>query len=324
MKRILIPIFSLVALAGPVLAQPLTSATPVIGFYKFDVPVGTSIWTCGLVTKKDFQGAATSMTAGATSVITSTTAAWPAFPLHYAEILSGPQTGLILDILSNTATTITVKGNTASFGLTGTEQFCIRAHATLGTVFKDGGGLTAGTDFVTLIGETGRKTYAFNGSFWEDEEVNDANNIIVYPGQAFLITHSAGTTATVTFGGDKVAYVKSGPTKIPLYPGIPNLIGSPNPLVSTNVADPYFAASSSTLGAYGFVQGLQAGSDFIEIRSNTGALASQGVFSSNGSFIEDSELNDGGTVPVRNGTGLIISVSGSRLMTVPSLLPAGN
>jgi hypothetical protein len=324
MKRILIPIFSLVALAGPVLAQPLTSATPVIGFYKFDVPVGTSIWTCGLVTKKDFQGAATSMTAGATSVITSTTAAWPAFPLHYAEILSGPQTGLILDILSNTATTITVKGNTASFGLTGTEQFCIRAHATLGTVFKDGGGLTAGSDSVTLIGETGRLTFTYNGSFWEDDNFNDAGNTIVYPGQAFLITHSAATPATVTFGGDKVAYIKSGPTKIPLYPGIPNLIGSINPLVSTNAADPFFSASSSALGSYGFVQGLQAGSDLIEIRANTGSLTSQGVFSSNGTFLEDADFNDAGTTPVRNGIGFVISVSGSRLLTVPSPLPAGN
>src|SRR6186997_1294032 len=95
MKRYALPI----ALAATLLSQganaQATSATPVVGYYKFDVPAGTSTWVCGFVTKKDFQGAATSTAPGApvggepTTVITQTGASFPAFGLHYVEILSG-------------------------------------------------------------------------------------------------------------------------------------------------------------------------------------------------------------------------------------------
>lgn len=309
----------------PAQAQaPLTSSTPVIGFYKFDVPVGTSLWTCGLVTKKAYQGQATSITPGPNSTLQRTGATWGVFDLHYVEILSGPQAGLILDIISNTANTLTLKGNTTPFALTGTESFCIRSHATLGKVFKNGAGLTAGSDTVTLIRETGTVTYSFNGSFWEDPDFGDAGNIIIYPGQGFLISHGGTTPATLTFGGDEVAYVKGGPTKIPLYPRIPNLVGLVNPLVSTNPADSFFASSQTSLGNFGFVGSLVAGNDTIDLRLNNGSLTSTGVFQSNGSFMEDSNFDDATNLPVRNGSGLIISVSADSTWTAPAVPGGGS
>jgi hypothetical protein len=325
MKRlpILLALASVIPFSNALAQTPLTSSTPVIGFYKFDVPVGTSIWTSGLVTKKAFQGQAESIVSGANSTLTRSGANWPAFPLHYVEILSGPQAGLILDILSNTSTTLTLKGATAPFNLTGTESFCVRAHATLGKLFKDGAGLIAGSDTVTLIRENGSFTYSFNGSNWEDGNFDDASNTIIYPGQAFLISHAGSGPATVTFGGDEVAYIKGGPTKIPLYPGIPNLVGLVNPLVSTNPADNFFSSAQTSLGNYGFVQSLVAGNDNIEIRSNNGTLTSQGVFQSNGTNLEDGNFDDASSVPVRNGAGLIIGVTNDGTWTAPPVPGAG-
>ena len=314
---------ALLPLPGAMAQTTLTSSTPVIGFYKFDVPVGTSIWTCGLVTKKAFQGQASSMTSGTNSTLTMNGAAWPTFGLHYVEILSGAQSGLVLDILSNTATTLQLKGNTASLGLSGTESFCVRSHSTLGSVFQGGAGLNGGTDTVTLVRDTGRKTYAWNGSGWEDGDLNDAGNTIIYPGQAFLINNGKGSPSTVTFGGGEVAYVKSGPIKVPLYRGIPNLVGLVNPLVSTTIGDSNFASSNNLLGNFGLVSSLSAGNDTVALRQNNGSLTPAGVYQSNGSNLEDGELNDGSNVQVRNGVGLIISVQADRTWTVPSLLPAG-
>ena len=69
MKRLLIAAVALASLPAAQAQTALTSSTPVIGFYKFDVPSGTSTWSCALVTKKDFQGAASSIVGGATSTI---------------------------------------------------------------------------------------------------------------------------------------------------------------------------------------------------------------------------------------------------------------
>lgn len=309
---------------------PLTSSTPVIGFYKFDIPTGTSLWTCGLVTKKSFQGAMTSTAVvGTKSTISVASANWTpgSFPLHYLEILSGPQAGLIFDIdpaTPNSATQLTVLGKTTgpgSFSLTGTETFCIRAHAKLSTVFENGGGLNAGTDSVTLIGNAGRATYFWGGS-WVDGDDNDAGNTIIYPGQAFLINNGKGAASTLTFGGGEVAYIKTGPTKIPLYRGIPNLVGLINPLASTNPADTFFGSAENILGDFGFVSALNAGTDSVSIRQNNGTLTQSGFYTANGTMV-DGDDNDATTVTVRNGIGMIISVSADRLWTAPALHPGG-
>ena len=55
MNRTLLVTLASLALALPAVAQ--SSSTPVIGFYKFNVPTGNSIWTSGFITKTEFQGA---------------------------------------------------------------------------------------------------------------------------------------------------------------------------------------------------------------------------------------------------------------------------
>ncbi len=320
MKRYTLPLI----LASTLLVQSASaqSSTPVIGYYKFDAPVGNSAWVCGFVTKKDFQGAATSMTPGAsTSVINQSGASFPAFPLHYVEILSGPKAGLILDIVAsppNTATSVTVIGNTTALGLTGTETYCIRRHATLGTVFQGGAGLTAGSDNVTVFNSAGTSaTYSYNGLGWENALTGDpSDDAIIYPGQGFVITNGGVAPATVTFGGNAVSYVKSGPTKVPAYLVATNLVGLVNPLVGSAPGD------VSTFGQMDFGSSLTAGSDQVGTLSLTGNLALLAVYTYNGLNMEDALTGDDATgVTVRNGAAFSITPSSDRLVTLKQTHP---
>lgn len=310
MKRIALPLLLASTMLVKV-ASAQSSSTPVIGYYKFDVPAGSSIWTCGFVTKKDFQGAMSSKVDGAQSVITQTGATFGSLTNHYVEILSGPNTGLIVDVVSNTATTVTVDGDLSAVASTAT--YCIRKHNTLGSIFSSGGGLAAGSDTVALIGEAGTSVYSYNGFNWEDADLNDASDVKIYPGQGFIIGASA--PATVTFGGNEVSYVKTGPTMISLYAGVPNLIGLVNPLVGSAPAD------ENLLGTYSFVSSLVAGVDTVDLRLSNGLLTSVGVFSSNGFNMEDGDLNDASSVPVRNGAGLIVGTGADGVYVAPQLHP---
>jgi hypothetical protein len=334
-RAVLFPVLAVIGLSSVSWAQ---TALPVIGYYRFDVPSGTSAWTCGFVAKDEYQSSMTEralVSAGnpaakpavpPRSSITVAGSPWSAntFNSHYAEIVSGPQAGLILDIVGNTASQLTVLGDLTSSPLqiTGNEAFVIRKHATMATIFVDGGGLTPGSDTVTLSTQFGTTTFVFNGSNWEDADLNDVSEEIIYPGQGFLI-YNGGPPDMVTFGGKEIAYVKTTPTKIPLFPGVANLVGLPSPLVTTEATDPlYSTGGMNVLGDLGFVSSLLAGTDTLDLRSLAGDFASVGTFQSNGGNLEDAELSDGSSVRVRNGAAYILTVSGQRMHTFPNLTPA--
>ncbi len=332
-------LLALVTVLAPIASHAqVPSSTPIIGYYKQTISQGTTPVVCAFVTKKDFQGAMTSHTPGAVnSTITQNAAGWTinqfqtsAIPAtqssHYIELLSGVHTGLILDIVSNTATTLVIEGNTAALpanpvsGLSATETYCIRKHNTLGQVLAGGGGLTGGSDSVTLFNTAGVSAiYFFNGANWEDGDLNIADNIPIYPGQGILVTRASASPATITVGGGEVSYVKSGPTKIPLFNSniagrpVNNFVGALNPLVS--------ATETTALGSFGLVGGIVAGSDSVTIYSPTGSLSASGPFISNGSFIEDGDLNNANSVPVRNGAAFNVVTTGARIITVPQSHP---
>ena len=324
MKRIALPLLLASTMLVKV-ASAQSSSTPVIGYYKFDVPTGNSAWVSGFVTKKDFQGVPTSVVAGATSTINQTGANFGSFPIHYIEIISGPKAGLILDILSNTSGSITVDADTAALGLTGSETYAVRKHATLGTLFAGGAGLAAGSDNVTIFDTTGGSVvYSYNGAGWEDALTGDpGDDAIIYPGQGFVITNGSASSVQVTFGGNEVSYVKTGPTTVATYAAATNLVGLVNPLVSTAPSDPIFATAQNGLGSLGLVASLTPGSDQIGTLSLDGSLGLTGVYTNNGSNIEDALSGDDATaVPVRNGAAFTITPGGADVsVTLPQLHP---
>ncbi len=337
MKRTVLPLLLLTTslLSGVANAQT-SSSTPVIGYYKQTIPKGNTPVVCGFTTKKDFQAALTSHTGGATtSVITQTGAGWTANQFqtaanpavdssHFIEILSGPAAavGLIFDIVSNTATTLTVEGNTTVLG-SGAVTYCIRKHATLGTVLPGGGGLLTGQDLVTLYNPNGSSNnYVFNSLYWEDSFTgDDVTNRVIYPGQGFVITHTGNTPAVITIGGNEVSYVKSGATKVPLYyhAGAParNMVGLINPLVSDSGANDY-----NTLGNFGLVAGLAQIVDLVQVFTTDGTFKSTVTYDSNGLYVEDGFTgDDASSVKVRNGSAIRIITTGDRVITIPQTHP---
>jgi hypothetical protein len=321
MKRLALPILLASGLLAQIAGAQTSSSTPVIGYYKFAVPAGTTAWNCAFVTAKAFQGAAASMTAGtpnSTITVTGTPFTAAAFNLHYIEILSGTKAGTILDVVSNTTSQIVVKGNTTALGLTGTETFCVRKHAQLSTVFASGGGLAPVDDTVEIFDDSGDSTLAaYDGVQWVDAvDFVTPRNPIIYPGQGFKISSLAG--ATVTFGGNEVSYVKTGPTKVPVYSGVINLVGVINPLVSTTPALP---ADQATLSQLGF-ESLAPVDDLITVFSTEGIL-SEKIYVHDGIQVVDGVdfVTPKGTVPVRNGQAFQISPLSDGTYTQPQLVP---
>jgi len=320
MKRIALPILLASTMLAQVASAQTSSSTPVIGYYKFDVPAGTSAWTCGCVTKKDFQGAATSMVAGTNSIINQTGASWTVnqFDAHYIEILSGANAGLVLDIVSNTASTVTVEGDVTSLGLGGTETYCIRKHATLSTVFANGAGLAPVDDTVEVFDDAGGSVLAvYDGAQWVDgvDFVTPVDPII-YPGQGFKVLSLGG--ATVTFGGNEVSYVKTGPTKVNVYSGVVNLVGVLNPLVSTTPALP---VDQATMGQLGF-SSLAPVDDLITVFSTDGNLL-ETIYAHDGANVVDGVdlVTNKDTDVVRNGPSFMISPFVDGVYTQPQLIP---
>ena len=340
--------YQLLALAGALLppisasAQTtLTSSTPVIGFYKQTVQPGNNPLVCGLVTKKLFQGAMTSHSPGTTnSIINQSGVTWNAGQFqqsanpatdssHYIEILSGVHTGLALDIVSNTSTSLTVEGNTSALpanpvaSLAGTESYCIRKHATLGQILPNGGGLDV-SDTVTLYNSNNTSTLvSWGGTIWEDAFSGDDKGALpIYPGQGFVVNHVANTTVTLTVGGGEVSYVKIGDTKVPLYfsanpaKALRNMVGPVNPLISSTGP-----ADTTPLASFGLTAGLQS-SDVIQLTPANGPFSSSSSYGVEGSSIIDNFSGDDVTAsPVRNGTSIRIRTAGNRIVTIPQSHP---
>jgi hypothetical protein len=321
MKRIALPLLLASTLLVQVANAQTSSSTPVIGYYKFDVPAGTTTWVCAFVTKKDFQGAMTSMVPGAQSVINQTGATFGTLDSHYVEILSGTQTGLILDVVSNTATSITVDGNLgpAGFNLTGNETYCVRKHARLSTVFAGGAGIAPVDDTVEVFDDSGSSTLAaWDGTTWVDAvDFVTPVDPIIYPLQGFKISSLSG--GQLTFGGNEVSYVKSGPTKVPVYAGVVNLVGVMNPLVSTGAgANPADQAMLSQLG----FNTLAPVDDIVTRFTLDGALV-ENIYVHDGVNVVDGVdfVTNKNADTIRNGQSFQISPIADGLYTQPQLVP---
>ena len=335
MKRNVLPLVLMATsfLTGVASAQT-SSSTPVIGYYKQTIPPGNTPIVCGFTTKKEFQGAMTSHVPGTpNSVITQTGAGWTVNQFQtsanpvvdsspFIEILSGPAAavGMVYDIVSNTATTVTVEGSTTP--LTGAITYCIRKHVTLGTLLPGGGGLNTGSDSVSIVNsDASIDQFIYNGANWENvATVEDGSSKTIYPGQGFIITH-VGAAATMTVGGNEVSYVKNGVTKVPLYHhnGNPtrNMVGLINPLVSDAGVNDF-----NNLGNFGLVTALAVGTDSVDVFSTTGSFATLGTYINNGGNMEDvATVEDGSTIKIRNGTAIRVITSGDRVLTIPQTHP---
>ena len=235
------------ALLGALLAVGAVNAaeTTPVGYYNFDAKAGGNLFVPGFVNAAVFSGALvadapTTLTLAANSLTANALNQLPAAGLvearatHYVEITqAGANQGVVIDIVSNTASEITLAKDIAALNLAGTETITIRPHVTLKSVLLAAeANLSPFTDSVTFYPPNGISvSYTYGGDFgtgWSsDFTTADGNTRPVPPGTGFVLGVGADVALTVT------GEVKASPVVVQLPPGIVNIVGPINPLVGS-------------------------------------------------------------------------------------------
>lgn len=299
------------------IATPCGAATSgICGYYTLSLPAGNSAWVCGLVASSHYQGAVASVVADTDgrALVTFASPGWSAgvFSSHYAEPLSGAVSGLALDILSNTTDTLKLDTTPAAAGIVAGMVLVVRAHATLGTLLPDGGGLAAFSDSISLFDSSSvQKTYLWNSisHMWIDGRGTDASSVVIRPGQGMVF--QVGAARQVVIGTGAVCQVRLTPARIHVGAAITNIVGPLTPL-----------ATSTTLGATGMASSLQAWNDSIVVLT-PGSLAQSGAYLSTGSGLIDGQGQDASAKVLPAGAGVVISVDSAKNinLSAPSFTP---
>jgi len=306
------------------LAQTTSVTTDPVGYNSLTLPAGNSVRVNTFVQAKVFQGVASSITSSSNSVITvggtgssltsgsyNETAGGPAY---YVEILSsGSGQGLVADVISNTASTVTVAANVPALGVSGTASFCIRPHTTLSSLFPaTNSTLTAYVDTVKLFFPNNtNRTFLFTGTGdgWVDSGSGvDSGAQVIYPGQGFIINVQAAKSVAV------MGSVKAGPTLVPLYTNAINLVGTFNPQVG----------GTQTLASYNFPATFVPYVDAVKIFNDDGSLQSPGSYLSSGTNMINAgtgvNSDSVGSAPTN---AVIVSVGQAENWLMPSFYMSG-
>jgi hypothetical protein len=287
------------------------ATSSIVGFYNVTIPAGNSAWVCGLVTANSYEAACVNVTTNGSgkAQVQFSAPGWTVgqFNLHYAEPQSGTCAGLPIDILSNNADTLTLDIDPSEAGLVTGMTFIVRKHTTLAGLLPTGGGFLPFSDTISLMDTTGlQTTYFFNNGTnnWINILGDDASNVVVRPGQGFVV--QLNSPLTVTFGTGEVCHLKTTPTLVRISPNAPNIIGSMNPL----------GGSVTTLGSMGIATSLQPFNDSLVIL-NPGPLTQGGTFLSTGtSLINSGTGDDGDSMNVFAGAGVVINVNTAKKVQI--------
>jgi len=240
-------------LATVALSHAVDSYSEIVGYNTSGVPAGKMTMVSFPFLKQEVYSGAFTSKSGA--VLNSSGSSFDASlisaknyagePLYFIEITSNSNatSGLIIDILSATSTTVTVStGDAAS--LTGTETFKIRKYLTLGDVFGDNNsaGLKQGpsiaeADIVYTLVNGNWKQYfyyddqvGFDPTQWADiSQLGDAKDARIDPDQGILISRKTGSgDVSLRVAGT----VKSTQAKIPVVAGM-QIVTNPWPTPMT-------------------------------------------------------------------------------------------
>jgi len=289
-----------------------TVSTPIVGFSNYNLSAGQYIFSPSFTKAAVFQGSGTiaSKTLSVPGVTTSSLApssfsdGKPNYPKAYIEVLSGIYTGVAFEITSVSANSVTSSDFPA--GLNGqTVSFVIRNHVTLSDIFTPDTGLNEYSDGITIFNSDGTTSlrYLAGGVITTDDFSTEAGHTPIYPGSGVIL--NVGSSVSIKTSGQ----VKLSVTKVPVYPGVNNIVGTMNPSGGLKVTDSNLAAS---LAAY---------ADSAVIYSNNGLFSissfvfSDGAATTDDSFTPYSALN---SPTIANGSGSIINVASPSYITLTS------
>lgn len=232
--KLFLSIFATAAAIG--FAQAQTATTTPVGYYEFDAKAGGNIFVPGLIESPVFAGA---ISAAGTNTLTVATDAIAAnafnegavFATHYVEITqAGSNQGVVIDIVSNTNSVITLASDISALSLVGTETIAVRPHVTLASAFAAAeANLAAFSDNATFYNPDGTgETYYFIASGeWSSNLVdNDGAARPIPPGTGVIFFTGADAALTI------VGEVKSSDVVVQIAGnGVINIVGPVNPLV---------------------------------------------------------------------------------------------
>jgi len=247
MKKLNLLLGTLIATAA--LSHAVDSYSDVVGYMKISIPAGkASLVSFPLgsapITSGTFSGKSGNVlsTGSDLSALPGTLSNSSSEPAYYAEVVSGANAGIILEIVAKSTGSLTVGDASA---ISGNESFQIKKFTTLGDVFgKDNtAGLLSGdsvttADVVWAVVNGAWKQYFFydDGFAGEIDPLQwqapgsgvDRSDTRIDPDQGLLIVRKAGSDKNVTVTGS----VKSTPTISPLLNGA-QIITNPYPTDKT-------------------------------------------------------------------------------------------
>lgn len=214
-----ITIFALACLTAPQVLLAQTAYTAPAGYVSLgntaaatnNVPANTDIVVSIPVLKSAaYAGQVASVTA--TTVTVKGTPAfvvntWTVTP-HVLVIESGAKSGMIVPIMSNTVDVLTVApGDFSTSGILADVNLSIRPAWTIQS-FMSGASSLTGVQFFTFsntqlnINNSASGVYFYDGTNWRDSEGALANNIILYPGEGFIVRTGSTPIADFVISGD--------------------------------------------------------------------------------------------------------------------------
>lgn len=302
MKKInLLAILALAATPAFLHAQT-TSYSSVVGYSSSNLSAGQYIYSPTFVKASLFQGSGivssgTLPVSGISTASLSPTAysdGRPNYPRSYVEILSGSSSGVSYDITSVSANSVTVADLPASLNGT-TVQFVIRPHVTLADIFTATTGFGEYSDAIAIYNSDGTIAlrYLAGGVVTLDDFTTEAGHTPIYPGNGVILNVSGPVSLTAT------GEVKASITRVPVYPGVNNVVGTLNPSSGLN-------ATSSNLAT-----SLSAYSDAATIYSNDGSFALSSILYSDGASVTDDTFT-----PFTTANSPVLPVGGGMIVNV--------
>jgi hypothetical protein len=311
MKKLNVTLAILVAAVMAGHAATVTS--DVVGYTKLSFPAGASAFGVGFVKPTTFQGVPTSVTSstmtfsGSNFVGLGPTS--DGLPKNYVEIIDGPLAGYNADIISHTATQLTIDADFSS--LVTKPTIVIREHIRASDVLRGNTSLADYTDTIVLNNPDGSQSSLLRDSSsstgWIDAGTFSAADLIIYPGQAFLLNTSG--SGEFTFSGT----VKKTPTAVPLYSASGNFVSYSNPSASPSL------------------QGMNLGANFggsEEYVSTVGTFSTNGNFDqtaaylwagvAGGGFIDPGTFAPPAGVTVAGLSAVIVNVASDSVWIVPA------
>jgi len=298
-KTNLIAILALAATPAFLHAQT-TSYSQVVGYSKLSINQGGRLIAPVFVKAAVYSGSSTvtsgifsasGLSAGALN--TTSFSDRPNFPTHYVKVTSaGTYQGLVLDVLSNTATSVTVAGTPAD--LTGSVTIEVIPHYTLLDLANESTGLAPYSDAVTFYDSgNNKRTYYYAGGsdgFVADDYSTPSGHVIIDPGTGVIL--NAGGNSSITMTG----VVNNKKTLVPVYAG-------------ESIVAPLDPSGISKVSDINLAPAIAAYSDAASVVLLNGSLATSTYYSDGTGMLDDGyNALDSSTSPVLAvGNGFIIN-----------------